>query len=114
MKFTYNKHTSNMKNIIKIKVTKNLDKDLANVAKIEFLDKSTIIRKFLFMGINEWKKEQAIKLYKEGKFSTGQAAKFASLSMWEFFDLLRERKVPVNYDLEELERDLKNMKWKKQ
>ncbi|MBI2671458.1 UPF0175 family protein [Candidatus Woesearchaeota archaeon] len=102
-----------MENVITARIPKSLDKDLTNVAKTEYLDKSTIIRKFLFTALNEWKKEQSIRLYKDGKFSGEQAAKFANLSMWEFFDLLKERKIPINYDTEEFEKDLKNIKWKK-
>ncbi len=108
----YNALQCNMENVITTRLPKDLDKDLAVIAKSESLDKSTVIRRFLVGSVEEWKKEYALKMYKEGKFSTGQAARFASLSIWKFFDLLKEKKIPVNYDLEELERDLKTINWK--
>ena len=103
-----------MERVITTRISRDLDKDLANVAKTEYLDKSTVIRRLLTKALEEWKKEQAIQLYKENKFSAEQSAKFANISLWEFFDLLKEKKVPLNYDLEEFERELRNIKWKKQ
>ncbi|MBS3171034.1 UPF0175 family protein [Candidatus Woesearchaeota archaeon] len=101
-----------MESVITTRFPKDMDKDLSIVAKTEDLDKSTTIRRLLAEALIQWKKDYAIKMYKEGKFSTGQAAKFANVSIWEFFDLLKERKIPLNYDMEELERDLRSMKWK--
>lgn len=110
----YNALQCNMENIITTRLPKDLDKDLAVIAKSENLDKSTVIRRFLVGSVSEWKKEFSLKLYREGKFSAEQAAKFANVSMWEFFDLLKERKIPINYDLEEFEEEFKYIKWKKQ
>lgn len=101
-----------MESTITTRITKDMDKDLIIVAKTEYLDKSTVIRRLLAKSLEEWKIEYALKMYKEGKFSTEQTAKFANVSVWRLFDLLKEKKIPLNYDMEELERDLKNIKWK--
>lgn len=71
------------------------------------------IRKLLSRAIEEWKKEYAVEMYKKGEFSSGQASKFAEISPWEFPNLLKEKKVPLNLDLDELESDLETIKWKK-
>jgi predicted HTH domain antitoxin len=35
----------------------------------------------------------------------GQARQFSGLSVWEFLDLLRERRIPLHYDFSEYEED---------
>lgn len=49
----------------------------------------------------------ALELYREGRVSLGKAAEIAGLSLREFLYELRIRRIPLNYDLEELEEDLK-------
>ena len=49
----------------------------------------------------------ALELYREGRVSLGKAAEIAGLSLREFLYELRIRGIPLNYDLEELEEDLK-------
>jgi len=88
-------------------------KGIGKIAKIEKLDTSGVIRKLLASSIEDWKKEYAVEQYKNGEFSFGQAAKFAEVSVWDFPNLLKEKKVPLNLDLEELESDLKTIKWAK-
>ena len=87
--------------------------NLGNIAKIENVDTSTIMRKLLANAMKEWKKNYAVEQYKKGEFSFGQAARFAEVSVWEFPNLLKERKVSINYDKEEFEFDLKTIRWKK-
>ena len=48
----------------------------------------------------------ALELYREGRVSLGKAAEIAGLGIRDFMYELRTRKIPLNYDLEELERDL--------
>ncbi len=52
----------------------------------------------------------ALELYREGKISLGKAAELAGLSLRELLYELRSRGIPLNYDLEELEQDLKLVK----
>ena len=63
-------------------------------------------------SIKNWKIKRALELYKAGISSIGQAAHFAEVSIWKFIDLLKENKIQLNYDLEELSYDLKAIKWK--
>lgn len=49
--------------------------------------------------------ELAIEMYREGKWSTGKAARFAGMTRLDFMDLLRDRKVPMPYTEEMLEQD---------
>jgi len=57
--------------------------------------------------------DYSIQRYKDGKFSFGQAAEYSSLSVWAFADILRARKVAMSYDRNDIEHDLKTIRWKK-
>ena len=63
--------------------------------------------------MKEWKIKYALEQYKEGNFSFGQVARFAEVSAWDVPLLFKKYKVYINYDKEELERDLRNIGWKK-
>jgi predicted HTH domain antitoxin len=84
-------------------------KTIEEIAEIEKLDKSSVIRRLLDKGITQWKEEFALKLYQDREVSLGKAAEIASLSIWEFLDKLAEKKIPINYDTDDLLHDLKNV-----
>jgi predicted HTH domain antitoxin len=52
-------------------------------------------------------RDLAIGLYVDDKVTLGQAAEIAGLSEPEFLKELGKRRVPVHYDLEDLEADVK-------
>ncbi len=56
------------------------------------------------------RQELAVYLFEKGKLSFGQARRLSGLSVWDFMELLRDRKVPLHYDVAELEEDLKTLK----
>jgi len=53
--------------------------------------------------------EIAILLYQRGGFSLGRASQFTQMNKIEFQEELGKRKIPINYDLEELEQDAKTL-----
>ncbi|HDK27370.1 MAG TPA: UPF0175 family protein [Candidatus Atribacteria bacterium] len=53
----------------------------------------------------------AAKLYEKGIVGIGKAAELCGMSKLEFMQLLKEEKINLNYDEEELKRDLKNMEY---
>lgn len=83
---------------------------IEEIAKIEKLDKSSIIRRLLDKGIVRWKEEYALNLYQNGEMSLEKAAEISSLSIWEFLDKLAEKKIPLNYNIEDLKNDLETAK----
>src|SRR3989344_7545203 len=85
-------------------------KQLKQIAQKESLDTSSVIRRLLAHAIAEWRKDYAVEQYKKGEFSFGQLAKFAGITVWEVPALLKEKKIYLNYDEEELEADLKAIK----
>lgn len=102
-----------MTKIITTRLPDEFVSQLKQIAEKENLDTSSIIRRLLATAITEWRKNYAIEQYKKGEFSFGQLAKFAGISVWDVPALLKEKKVYLNYDEEELEADLKAIKWKK-
>lgn len=54
--------------------------------------------------------ELAIRLYQKGILGFGKARELAGLNKWQFQEILAKEKVPLNYDFEELERDLETLR----
>jgi len=51
-----------------------------------------------------------LELYREERISFGKASELLGITKWEFTDLLREKVVPLAYDEDDLEEDLKVLK----
>lgn len=68
-------------------------------------DGSTSVRKLLSNAIRQWKLEHYVRLYGDGKLTLARAARDAGVSLWEMMDCARARKVPAQYDLEDLKDD---------
>ena len=81
-----------MSDVMTARLGEELIRDVSMIAETEHLDKSTALRRLLDDATTEWKKKYAIKLYSEGKYSAEQASKFAKLSIWAFFDLLKQKR----------------------
>ncbi len=83
---------------------------IKKVSKMFNLDKSTAFRTILQKGIQEDKKEKALELYIKGKFSIGQAAKFADMYIGDFYDLMKQRGIESNLTLEDFNESIKHAK----
>ncbi len=51
----------------------------------------------------------AVELYKRGDISIGKAAEIVGISKRDMLHLLSLRKIPINYDIEDMESDLKTL-----
>jgi len=91
-----------------IRMPPELEKELKQFAREEKLDQtSDAARKLLRMGIEQWRKERALQLFLDGKCSFSKAAKIAQITVWEFADLVKERKTPWITDKEMLLEDIR-------
>ena len=79
---------------------------LEMIENVEQADRSTTVRRLLAKAIGEWKLDHHARLYGDRKISLARAAKEADVSLWEMMDYARARRVPAQYDLEDLEGDL--------
>jgi predicted HTH domain antitoxin len=80
--------------------------DLDMIEKVEQSDRSSVLRKLLYRAIREWKLEYYAQEYGQTKMTLGRAAEEAGVSIWEMMEYLRQRKIPAQYSLEDLEHDL--------
>ncbi len=86
-----------------------LVRELELIENVEQSDRSTTLRKLLSNAVRQWKLEHYARLYGDGKVTLARAARDAGVSLWEMMDYARIRKTPVQYDLEDLERDLQTI-----
>ena len=94
-----------MTEIVSTRVTDNMAKDLEEIEKEEKTDRATVVRKLLAQAIAEWKLERALMRYCDGKISLLKAAKNADLSLWEMMEIVKERKIPLQYAYEDFRED---------
>ncbi|WP_456382661.1 UPF0175 family protein [Persephonella sp.] len=59
---------------------------------------------------SELRIQLALFLYEKGRLSFGKARELADLSVWEFLERLNENKIPLHYDIKDLEQDLEVIK----
>lgn len=91
-----------------VRIPEEIEKEILEMVEREKLDKATVVRTLLKMGIVEWRKQTALELLRDGKATFAKAAEMAKLSLWEFADLVKQRNVEwVRYTPEEIERELK-------
>ena len=96
-----------------MKLSKKYLNEIEKIKRLENIKFLQVVNKLLAKSIGKWKKYYAVEKYKNGEFSFGQAVKFAHVSVWDFPQLLFDKKVYLNFDVEELKSDLQTIKWKK-
>jgi predicted HTH domain antitoxin len=89
-----------------VRVPAEVEKEIREIVEEEKLDKATVVRTLLEIGIAEWRKQTALELLQKGKVTFAKAAETARLSLWEFADLVKQHNVEwVRYTPEEVERE---------
>jgi predicted HTH domain antitoxin len=58
----------------------------------------------------EMKQEIAVMLFQKEKLTLAQASRFALMNAIAFQHLLASRQIPVHYDVEDFEQDIKNLR----
>ena len=89
-----------------VRVPSEIQEEITVIIKEEKLDKATVVRNLLEIGIAEWRKQTALELLQKGKVTFTKAAEIAKLSLWEFADLAKQRNVEwVRIAPEELDKE---------
>jgi len=96
--------------VISARVSKERVKVVEEIAREEKVDKSTILDRALEHYAKEWRLRKALESYREGLVTLSRAAEIAGVSVWEMVDVLAEKKILSQYDVEEFEEDLKVIK----
>jgi len=92
------------------RLPKEMVREVERLAEKMKVDRSELIRRLLDSAIREKKLEDAVQAYREGQVTLWKAAEIAGISLREMMDLVKEKKIPVSYTLEDLRRDLEYVK----
>ena len=91
-----------------VRVPAELDEEISEIIKKEKLDKATVVRNLLEIGITQWRKQTAIELLQKGKVTFAKAAEIAKLSLWEFADFVKQQNVEwVRFEPQDVEKEFK-------
>lgn len=52
---------------------------------------------------------EALDMYTDGKVSLEKAAEIANVSIWKFLDTLKDKKIPLRYDLEDIKKEIQDI-----
>ncbi len=58
---------------------------------------------------NQLRLEIAVMLYASNKLTLGQASEFCGMPQFQFQNVLGERKIPMHYDVEDFEQDMRTL-----
>lgn len=90
------------------RVPREIEQDIREVTDYMDVEKAHAVRIILEIGISEWRKRTALELLRDGKVTFAKAAKFAKLDLWEFADIVRDRKIEwVKISTGELDEEVK-------
>ncbi|MCE2559082.1 MAG: UPF0175 family protein [Acidobacteria bacterium] len=95
--------------MVSVRLPSALVRELDLIGGVEQSDRSTTVRRLLASAVHDWKLEHYARQYGEGKVTLARAARDAGVSLWEMMDYARSRKVPAQYELEDLQQDLKTI-----
>jgi predicted HTH domain antitoxin len=91
-----------------VRIPQEIEKEILEVVERAKLDKATVARNLLELGIAEWRKQTALESLRDGKVTFAKAAEMAKLSLWEFADLVKQRNVEwVRLTPEEVEKEFR-------
>ena len=93
-----------MSEVVTVRLPKDLLERLAELARQEGKDRSSLIREFLEDGIRRRRLDHALELYSRGEVSAWRAAQLAGISLWRFYELLKEHGLTLHYS--SIEEDL--------
>src|SRR3989344_8157158 len=96
-----------MASTISFRLEESLQKDLSKLERKWQTDRSEVIRRLLAGAIKEWKIQNALGEIGSHKISVGKAAEEFEISIWEMFDIIKEKNIDwTGYSEEDLKRDL--------
>ncbi|MDE2692413.1 MAG: UPF0175 family protein [Acidobacteriota bacterium] len=94
---------------IRARLPVGLVRELELIGEVEQSDRSTTVRRLLARAVHDWKLEPYARQYGERKLTLARAARDAGVSLWEMMDYARSANIPAQYELEDLQRDLRTI-----
>lgn len=96
-----------MNEAIGLRLDKEFLKKIEILGKEEVLDRSSILRKLVYLGYRDFIKNKSVQAYKEGKITFSEASHRAGLTIWEMEQFLVEQGFKSSYSTEDLNEELK-------
>lgn len=91
-----------------VRIPSEVEQEISEIVEEEKVDKATVVRNLLEIGLAEWRKQTALDLLQEGKATFAKAAEIAKLSLWEFADLVKQRNIEwVRFTPDEVEKEFR-------
>ncbi|MEE9151193.1 MAG: UPF0175 family protein [Thermoplasmata archaeon] len=84
-------------------------KFLEEIAERQSLDRTTLIKRAIKLGVHEILLEEALGRYQKGSCSAWECAREAQLSLWEFLEELKKRDIGFKVDEIELRNALREL-----
>ena len=94
---------------ISLRLPRETLRKLGELADKEGKDRSTLIRELLERGVKEKDIDYAVELYRKGRVTGWRATQLAGVSLWNFYDVLGEKGVLIQYSEQDLEEDLRGL-----
>ncbi|MCD6465565.1 UPF0175 family protein [Candidatus Bathyarchaeota archaeon] len=93
--------------VVSARLPREMVKLIEEIAREEKIDKSTVVERALEHYMREWRLNKAVESYRKGLVTLSRAAEIAGVSIWEMIDVLVQKKVTLQYSVEDLEEDLR-------
>jgi predicted HTH domain antitoxin len=90
------------------RVSKSHIEKLERISKEEKIDRSSVLRKVLDIGLDEYDRRKAVEEYRRGKLSVGKAAELAGISIAEFYKILENEDIPIRIDIKGIKLSLES------
>lgn len=82
---------------------------LEQIGEEEGSPQAEVLRKIIEKGVDEWRREKALRLLRENSVTLRKAAEIAGMSYLEMLEMVSEEDVKSGYDAEELQRDIERL-----
>lgn len=84
-------------------------REISALSKLSHLDKSVLVKQLIRTGLFHHRLELALEKYRKREVSLGKAAEIAGVGVWELLTKFSDYDITLNYDEQELERDLEGL-----
>lgn len=91
---------------VTVRLSKEMLEEIEAIAEREKVDRSELIRRLLDAALRQRRVVEAVEDYRDGRVTLWRASEAAGLSLREMMEIVRERKIPIPYTLDDLDRDL--------
>lgn len=99
-----------MTEAIGIRLDQDFLKKIEKISKEEVIDRSSAIRKLIYIGYQNFIKKRAAEDYIKGKITISEAAHRGEMTVWEIEKYLVEEGYKSSYSIEDLGKETDSLK----